>query len=312
MKTAIVIKSFRKHFPQTYILLESITKFNQDDLPVYIIIPEREQKLFVRPSQKNLEIIFEEDLILEKYSKRYTYKDNFMYARIRNWRGTDSVFGRKCYRGNLVQQLCKMALPIHLNGEIENFIILDSDIVFIRPFKESDFVKNNHSELICVPAKLEPGSLMDMWIVDAKRFLGLSATSESINWVALGTCWYYEAVRLLVEYVQNRHQRHWQEALMKHPFETKFQDHPFFSEMQLYGVFHKYLSSVKHREVKQPKVYNLWIRKDLEHFFHSSEDDLRRILRPYILFGLQKEMVSHKLRRRTVEKLQKIVTPTLI
>lgn len=307
MSTAILIKTYRKDFTRIYMLLESITRYNQDSLPVYLVIPERDMRVFRKPCLENLVIVAEEALVLEKYSLRSTYEDNFIYSRIRRLRGVDKIGHRTCYRGALVQQLCKLALPLHFKETIQNVIILDSDVVFIRPFRESDFLANNRPELIAIPTQWEPESALHQWIVDAQRFLGLPHAPEESNWIAHGTCWRTEVLDLLINYIQDYHQRHWQEALMEYPYASKFQDHGFFSEFQLYGVFHKHLSSYQQAVVSQPKIYNIWNRYDFERFGRIPETELKGKLKPFLLFGLQKDYASQKLRKRTVQKVQKIV-----
>ena len=91
MSTAILIKTFYKHFPQIHLLLESIHKFNQDSLPVYVIMSEGELKKFSSPKIQNLNLITEESLVLEKYTLRSTYKDNYLFAMIRKIRGGDEI-----------------------------------------------------------------------------------------------------------------------------------------------------------------------------------------------------------------------------
>jgi hypothetical protein len=307
MTTALLIKSFRKHFASVRLLLESIDQFNSDGLPVYLIVPERDRKSLRRPMVENLEIVVEEDLVLNKYSDRETYKDNFLFHQIRKWRGVDSIGGRSCYRGALVQQLCKLALPLYLRGKLDNFIILDSDVAFVRPFRESDFVKDHVPELIALPTQWKSKDTLGQWMVDAKDFLGLKPFPEPYNWIALGTCWRYDVILSFVKYVENQHQRHWQEALMEYSFVSKFQDHVFFSEMQLYGIFHKYLSPFKQLEINRPKVFNLWTKYDLYEFVRKTDETLRNQMASFVLFGLQKEFATPKVRRLTVEKIQKIL-----
>jgi len=105
-KLVLYCKSFNRDFDRVKNLLESVKIFNMDNIPFYISIPKSDYNLFSKLDGVNL--IVDEDI--------FSVSDN-------NW---------------VAQQIIKS--NFWKLGISENYVCLDSDAYFIRPFYVSDFI----------------------------------------------------------------------------------------------------------------------------------------------------------------------------
>lgn len=111
--------TFRKDLKRTVKLAQSIQKYNKANIPFYISVPAGDVDLF-RDYLKDLDVtIFDE-------------KDIF--------KANPKLDIQKLYdiRGGLRQQVIKS--EFWRLGISENYLVLDSDCIFIRDFDESDFI----------------------------------------------------------------------------------------------------------------------------------------------------------------------------
>ena len=111
--------TFRKDLKRTVKLAESIRKHNIQKIPFYISVPAEDVDLFKEYLKDHEVIIFDE-------------KDIF--------RANPKLDIQKLYniRGGLRQQVIKS--EFWRLGIAENYLVLDSDCIFIRDFDESDFL----------------------------------------------------------------------------------------------------------------------------------------------------------------------------
>lgn len=107
-KLILYCKSYRGDIERVKVLYESIQKYNTDNIPFYISVPQIDKDLF--KIFENANIIFDEDLY--------------------------NISGP----GWITQQIVKSSLW-RLNI-CENYILIDSDSYFIKPFTISDFMFN--------------------------------------------------------------------------------------------------------------------------------------------------------------------------
>lgn len=115
--------TFRKDLKRTVKLAQSIQKHNKANIPFYISVPADDVELFKEHLKKYKVIIFDEQDIFKANSKLNIEK---LYE----------------IRGGLRQQVIKS--EFWRLGISENYLVLDSDCIFIRDFDESDFiVKDN-------------------------------------------------------------------------------------------------------------------------------------------------------------------------
>ena len=111
--------TFRKDLKRTVKLAQSIQKYNKANIPFYVSVPDGDVDLF-RDYLKDFDVtIFDE-------------KDIF--------KANPKLDIQKLYdiRGGLRQQVIKS--EFWRLGISENYLVLDSDCIFIRDFNESDFI----------------------------------------------------------------------------------------------------------------------------------------------------------------------------
>ena len=115
--------TFRKDLLRTVKLAESIREHNKNKIPFYISVPADDVKLFKEHLREFEVNIFDENDIFVANPKLDIQK---LYS----------------IRGGLRQQVIKS--EFWRLGISENYLVLDSDCIFIRDFDESDFiVKDN-------------------------------------------------------------------------------------------------------------------------------------------------------------------------
>jgi len=107
-KIVLYCKSYRNDLERVKILYDSIQKYNVDNIPFYISVPQQDITLFK---------IFTNAILIP---------DEALY----------NVAGP----GWIIQQIIKSSLW-RLNV-CENYVLIDSDSYFIKPFKVSDFMYN--------------------------------------------------------------------------------------------------------------------------------------------------------------------------
>ena len=112
-------KSYRKDFLRLKRLLGSIKEFNSDQIPFYISTPEEDHNLLLElVGDKGYEWVSDESIIKA------------------NIQATAGVEKNKS--GGLTQQIIKSEFW-RLNVS-ENYVCLDSDCIFIKDFRKSDFL----------------------------------------------------------------------------------------------------------------------------------------------------------------------------
>jgi hypothetical protein len=104
-KIVLYCKSFNRDFERVKILLESIKKYNTDKIPFYVSVPKNDYALFSQLEGVN--IVLDEDIFLLS----------------NNW---------------VAQQIIKS--NFWKLGITENYVCLDSDSYFIKPFGVKDFM----------------------------------------------------------------------------------------------------------------------------------------------------------------------------
>ena len=112
----ILVKSFREDAPAAKRLFDSLRRFNSDDLPIWVVVPDADVSVFTNMTQGLCEVIpesaLEEHLVSEPV------------AGIRP--------------GYINQEIVKLAF--WEMGIADNYLPVDSDAVFLRPFGINDFM----------------------------------------------------------------------------------------------------------------------------------------------------------------------------
>ena len=108
---ALVTKTFSADIPSYKILFDSIQKYNQDNLPVFVVIPFEDKKLL------------QDTIGTEGYTLLYDHNIHTFRRPMGGW-----------------EQQMIIKLRVHEHISAENILLLDSDGRFIRPFYEKDFI----------------------------------------------------------------------------------------------------------------------------------------------------------------------------
>lgn len=108
---ALVTKTFSTDIPSYKILFDSINKYNEDNLPIFVVIPFDDKKLL------------EDTIGTEGYTLLFDYDIHRFKYPMAGWEQ---------------QMIIKLRLHEHISTN--NLLIIDSDGRFIRPFYEKDFI----------------------------------------------------------------------------------------------------------------------------------------------------------------------------
>jgi hypothetical protein len=118
-KIVLYCKSYYKDLPRVKRLIESIKKYNKDNIPVYISVPKVDEDLF----KNNIDTDYV-NLILDEEIVQFVYTPE--QQREIGW---------------FLQQIVKSSF--WKLDVCENYVCLDSDSYFIRDFYVSDFMYND-------------------------------------------------------------------------------------------------------------------------------------------------------------------------
>ena len=121
-KLVLFIKTYNGDESTCRNLVSSIEKYNKDNLPVYISVPESDMTLFSDLSKYNIRVITD-----ESYAGKYLTNDK--------------VNGLSA--GYINQEICK--LSFWESGIANNYLCLDSDAEFLRDFYFSDFMADENT-----------------------------------------------------------------------------------------------------------------------------------------------------------------------
>jgi hypothetical protein len=109
----------------------------------------------------------------------------------------------------------------------DNVVILDSDLVFLRPFTDGEFVRDNGVLLLRQHPKNEKPNHRDH-LERSRRLLGLPSGPTNHHYMAFPAILRTQWVKALQEYLEDKYSLDWQEVLYKQGV---------LSEYNLYGVF---------------------------------------------------------------------------
>ena len=142
-KIVLYCKSFNKDFERVKVLLESINKYNMDNIPFYISVPKNDYNLFSQLERAN--IIMDDDI--------FPLVDN-------NW-VSQQIIKSNFWKLNLT----------------ENYLCIDSDSYFIKPFYISDFLFNDDTPYTVIHEQKELFS----WSVTKIKELGFDPKGGFID-----------------------------------------------------------------------------------------------------------------------------------
>ena len=110
-KLAIVTKTYKDDIASYKVLFESIQKYNEDSIPIYVIIPHRDKELLI------------DTIGTEGYTLLFDHDVHKFKSPMHGWEQ---------------QMIIKLKAFQHISAD--NLLIVDSDGRFIRPFYLKDFI----------------------------------------------------------------------------------------------------------------------------------------------------------------------------
>jgi len=125
----LMLKTFRDDVAYVERLVASFHRYNRDSLPLYIVSPEADSEFFSRFATTTVVNYSDEDIPVS-----YASQDSLVALATKE---VSSTVDQR-YLGYINQQISKLAF--FKMGLVENYVAIDSDTEFIRPFGVSDFL----------------------------------------------------------------------------------------------------------------------------------------------------------------------------
>jgi hypothetical protein len=167
--------------------------------------------------------------------------------------------------GWIIQQIVKLSTPEIFGNE--RAVIVDSDLVFVRPFGNADFSPSRSGRLLL---RVEPDTESAMHrehMRTARQLLALPPGADEHHYMAFPNIWYGDWVRALRAAIEMSSGKPWQQALF---------DTPTFSEYLLYGVFvEETLRPAEMQVRRRPFHVGIWNQADLAAFLQEPVGYLR-------------------------------------
>lgn len=122
---AFFLKTYRGDYDRAVRLIDSYKRYNVEQIPMYIACPKEDSFFFDELNAKDIHVIFDEEICGEVFTN-------------------DSRWSA----GYLNQEIYK--LSFWETGLCFNYMCLDSDAIFIRPFYKKDFMFDNKIPYTCL------------------------------------------------------------------------------------------------------------------------------------------------------------------
>ncbi|NJL62388.1 MAG: hypothetical protein HC903_11800 [Methylacidiphilales bacterium] len=268
----IMTPSYAPDFHRCKVLAWSVQAFVSPLVKHYIIVPEADVSLFKQIEQPNVEVITVES-ILPVWIKRIPWLNSLWFSR--------KHFGKNfLIRGWIIQQIIKLATAEYLTEDV--FVIVDSDIAFIRPFDLQNFIDDEKVRLFKVPAESSVQSeIGNRWYRTAHNLLGLENFTLPVpGYIAPIITWRRDNLLKLYEYIEKQTGKKWIEAVC---------DGWDLSEYMIYGVFVE--------KVLQETSGHYYNSKRLSHEYWSTEPMTNEELNQFFVDNLSEDfavMISAK------------------
>jgi hypothetical protein len=244
-KIALVTCSHRPDFERCVRLCKSMDAFMSADISQFIIVPDRDRKLFAPLESSHRSIISTEDVLPARFIQLPLFKkwwlDNGMWP-IRGW---------------MMQQITKLCADAVTT--CENIIFVDSDIEFIRPLQDDRFVREGALRLLRKPMHKNEGVHLK-WHHATAELLGFSPQYFGSDYIGPLATWRRGNLVLLKHHIEECQGRPWYEAVGRRMT---------VSEYTLYGVFVEHVLGIEesgHFQASDDLCHCLWFGDETEKF----------------------------------------------
>lgn len=213
------------------------------DLPHVAIVHHEDLELFRKmPFQKRLTILSARDVLPASYDRR---RQVWGYSRrdYRYW-----ITGRGIH-GWLLQQLVKLASPAII--QTEGIVCVDSDMIFMRPLNESDFIADD-GRLHLYETTDDVDVEMAEWYAHSLRFFGLSPTGVPVRRYTHVPAPVHRGVLLdMQRKIEEVHGKFWVDAII---------EADRIMEYTTYGVYARHVDDLKRVAPATPSLtlYYWW------------------------------------------------------
>lgn len=256
---ALITPTYSHDLERCTLLCESVDRYVASFANHYLIVPDDELALFARFDRGRRQVLPLSQFMPRwlKPLPRFVRRNNRQYWWA--WRG-------KPVNGWHVQQLAKIAAAAFVPETV--ICILDSDVVFFRPFDLAACGEPNPT-----PLYLRPGLVGDdecdhpTWVRSSHRLLGLQAPAfPTDDYIGHVIFWNQQAVRGMIGRIEQATGLEWIDAL--------YRSHAI-SEYMLYGIYvrHSPEQLRNHRRTTQALCFSYWEHQALD------RDALQRMLR---------------------------------
>ncbi|MDE8588526.1 DUF6492 family protein [Arthrobacter sp. NQ4] len=215
---AVVTPSYRPDFELCRDLNSSILRFTYSDVEQYIIVPESDRKLFSTLAGSRTHI---QDV------REYLPGSIIKLPRTNMW-----INARRPLppiRGWIAQQIVKLGAAAAMTTDV--VVLVDSDVVLIRPMSSQTFMQHGQLALYEVAGGIDSSLPRHrLWYATARRLLGLPSmeSPELPDYICCPCAWSPALVRSMLGRIESVTGTDWVSAVGKELH---------FSEMILYGVY---------------------------------------------------------------------------
>ncbi|MCR2793563.1 DUF6492 family protein [Microbacterium sp. zg.Y625] len=217
----ILTPSYAPDFELCRDLVESVQRFAPPGTLHRIVVPAHDHRLFAELAGDNVTVQTVGHLLPTRMRK---------VPRANAW--IDVRHPWPPVRGWIAQQVVKLGAAA--GSTADRVLLVDSDIVFIRPFSIADYGAGGGIPLYRLPSGVHEGMTRHViWDTVARRMLGLPLPARGgdarlPDYICCPCIWDPAVVRALLAWVQERAGIPWQAAIGRNLH---------FSEMVLYGVY---------------------------------------------------------------------------
>lgn len=219
---ALVTPSYAGDLERCRVLCESIDRFVTGAQKHYLLVAGHDMALFRQFAGPKREVIDERDLLP---SWLHSVPDPTAFFRRRVWLSTRLA----PLHGWHVQQLRRIAIAQKVPEKV--FLYCDSDVAFLKPFDLSSLWRGDALRLYRRDGALPLGSGAGHveWNANAGFALDLPPQSTAPHeYISNMVHWRRETVVSMIRHIEERHSRHWVEAIAARRH---------FSECILYGRY---------------------------------------------------------------------------
>lgn len=237
-KIAIITQSYKNDYNECKLLCESIDRF-APEVDHFIFVNDEDIKLF-QSLKYGKHIVYKKSTILPWFMIRIPFKilgHHFHISPItipvREW---------------IIQQICKLGVFEVIGDKYEAVFNIDSETVFMKPFKLDSWIKEGKYLMYRVDNVNEPSH--DEYCQAAKRLLQLPQDLKEIekyNYMNTPVCFVKENTDLLLQRIKKKSIWHnWKIALC-----NTYR----FSEYYTYGIFTDKELNLKHHYITNKHLF---------------------------------------------------------